>query len=350
MAKNDNLSDFFKDLADTIRDKTNRTGVIAPKDISEAIENIEESGQGAFNTRAVCNIESGVNGVGKIFIFSGVEEIADNAYYAMKGLREVKFLGNTKKIGSQAFYDCGELHEIIFPESIEDVGGYAFDKTKWLANIEDDIVYINKCLYRYKGKDTSFSLQDDSTISISTAAFATTGVEELTIGSGIKRIHRMGITMPSLRILTINNSEDKEGVHLYNEALRSNSNMTDVEIGKVSICETDAFASCGKLRNIYIGNVATICSHGIANIAALSKVEIGHVDEIVGEGFYNCKALQEIIILNSDHLPVLSKNSFAFMPTGCTIYVPETMADLWVDKFSELGIKNPSIAVHQLNS
>ena len=41
MAKTDNLTDFFKDLADAIREKTGETELINAQDFSEKIKNIQ---------------------------------------------------------------------------------------------------------------------------------------------------------------------------------------------------------------------------------------------------------------------------------------------------------------------
>lgn len=128
MAKNDNLSDFFQDLVDTIRIKIPDVGdKVKPSEIEGIIDDYDVESVGGFYEEVVCAIESGIKEVRSVVVYNGVETIAPNAYQGMTSLTNVKMFDTVKSIGNFAFGSCQSLKKIEFPKAIETLRPNAFN-------------------------------------------------------------------------------------------------------------------------------------------------------------------------------------------------------------------------------
>lgn len=82
-----------------------------------------------------------------------VTRIGTYAFRNSLRIKTITIPESVMEIGKEAFAHCTNLDSINFPDSFDLViRQNAFYNTKWYNNLEDGAVYINKVLYRYKGK------------------------------------------------------------------------------------------------------------------------------------------------------------------------------------------------------
>jgi len=87
----------------------------------------------------------------ELIIQEGIEEISDNSFSLLHGIRNVSFPRSLKTIGFSAFSSCYKLEKIKFPENIEVIGGLAFLSCRSLR----EVIFPDNC--RLKAiKDSSF--------------------------------------------------------------------------------------------------------------------------------------------------------------------------------------------------
>ena len=151
MARNNNVQDFVKDVADAVRYKTNSSNLINPQDIPEIIRDLE-TGQG----NAYVDIFD--NGDGTQVVYIDGDVYADNTLpinevyvngesiplyqesggggsgedrfklFIQNELTEVKAedFGETTRVTAYQFYNKSNIEKITMPETIKYIDTYAF--------------------------------------------------------------------------------------------------------------------------------------------------------------------------------------------------------------------------------
>lgn len=136
MAKDNNVRDFFQDLAHTIRIKIGENvGEIQPINMADVISNYNPEVVGGFYESIVCAIEYGIKGVENVVVYNGVEEIRSNAYQGMTSLKNVKMFDSIKRIRDFAFGKCTSITEINLPASLETLAPNTFNQCSGLTKI-----------------------------------------------------------------------------------------------------------------------------------------------------------------------------------------------------------------------
>ena len=127
-----------------------------------------------------------------ITIPDGVTSIEYGAFEYCISLRSIEIPNNVTQIGEYAFAYCTSLTTITIPNSVTNIGQYAFDRTPWLTNHEDGLVYAGKVAYTYKGtmpEVLSLNL-DEGTLGIADWAFS--NFENLTAISLPNTLEKIG--------------------------------------------------------------------------------------------------------------------------------------------------------------
>ena len=136
-------------------------------------------GNTKYDSRENCNaiIETATNtlirGCKNTIIPNSVTSIGYQAFYGCTGLTSIEIPNSVTSIGSSAFYNCFGLTSIETPNSVTSIDTYAFYGTPWYNNQPDGVVYVGKCLYKYKGDmpaNTSIVIEE-GTLSICPCAF-----------------------------------------------------------------------------------------------------------------------------------------------------------------------------------
>lgn len=163
-------------------------------------------------------------------------------------LKTVLITGGTR-ISSYAFWECSGLTKITLPESITSIGDDAFRGCSGIKNITipNKVEHIGyEAFYECVGLESI--LIPDSVTSIGDCAFDSSGLKQVTIGSGLKNIGRSTFSScSSLTNVTLSNGLTGIG----NRAFYWCTNLTNISISdSVSTIDRDAFAYCSSLTNI----------------------------------------------------------------------------------------------------
>lgn len=285
MAKIDNLKDFFKILADVIREKLDSNDKYAPNDMPAIIEGISKESSGTFNQDLVVLTGNGINEIKRINVFQGVTDISKDAFSLCKSLEIVSLPETLITIGENAFYECSKLNQtrgnndntFIIPESVQKidkaafynctsleninfkckdltVGLNSFSGTKWLNNQSDGAVYSGPALLMYKGgiqdSDVDFVIKDGTTSLTESCLRDKSRLRTLKIPSSVKYI---GVS-------AVSNCSDIKEITVYGDVYLSifafslNPALEKVTINNLKECGVGALRGCSSLTKLILYN------------------------------------------------------------------------------------------------
>lgn len=302
MDGNNILRDFFENLIKNIKIKLNTDISFTPLQISEIINDSDESNYGGF-FNSITNITSGgLSSIKKIFIKEGVTELSERAFNNLENLEIVYLPESLKNIYPHCFSGCKKLKNINFPPNITYVGTNALFDTAWLNDQpNNELIYIGNALYGYKGNLSETLLIKDGVVSVTQSSFI-----------GNKMIKK--ITAPSsLKIL-------------YISCFQNCSNLEEVELQGTGI-------RLG--RSVFFEN------------SNLKKCLINDVESIDMYAFSGCTAMEELYFLNSNNLPnSLYSNAFLNMNPNAKIFVRESLFNDWKSFLINRGINENQIQIY----
>lgn len=116
------------------------------------------------------------NGVGTIVFDGDVTSVGDYAFFETSAMTEVTLPNSVTTIGDWAFYECSGLTSIDIPSGVTSIGSNAFG---WCSSL------------------TSLDIPDSVT-SIGYSMIGDSGIQTITIGSGITYIDSCGLCNNSL--------------------------------------------------------------------------------------------------------------------------------------------------------
>ncbi|MBR7017503.1 MAG: leucine-rich repeat protein [Prevotella sp.] len=120
-----------------------------------------------------------------------VTAIKDYAFVNYRTLSSVTIPTSVNSIGKNAFNNCEGLETVSGAQGVSDVGANAFLDTKWYNYQTDGLIYIGKCLYKYKGTMPARTkiVVADGTKSIGYDAFKDcVGLETLAVPASLEKI------------------------------------------------------------------------------------------------------------------------------------------------------------------
>ena len=140
MAKNNNLTDFLTDIADTIREENGTTELINPQDFGSKITGIGNKLRGLVR---------GTLRELKASDLRGISEIGPYAFYKHECLESVIIPNSVTSIGSGAFWSCTGLTSIAIPDRVLIIGSNAFSGCKGLTSITipDSVMSIGEGVF-----------------------------------------------------------------------------------------------------------------------------------------------------------------------------------------------------------
>ena len=207
-----------------------------------------------------------------------VTSIGERAFASCSTFTSITIPNSVVSIGAWAF-DCSSLTSISIPNSVTSIGDYAFANTPWLDNQPDGCLYINNCLYSYKGEmptNTHIDVKEGTTI-ICESAFA---------------------YCSSLTSITIPNSVTSIGDRAFSRC----ESLTSITIpNSVTSIGDGAFADCPTLTSITIPNsVTSIGNYAFLYCSALPSITIPNSINYIGkQAFGDCSYLNTIICLGT---------------------------------------------------
>lgn len=280
MAKTNNLTDFFKDLINTLKIKLSSYDIqIKPTEVAGKILDIDENNSGSFVEDVMCFEQEGINAIKSIIVYNTIPEIVAYAYAGMTNLENiVLFEGITKinnnafeldskitsitlpktltYIGDNCFNGCSSLGEIRGGDNVEFIGKNALYNTPFLKNNIDNLLYIGNCLYIcHKVPEDGVVILKEGTNGISREAFNNkNGLKEIVCPSGLKEMGIASITsnkdLKKIKLV----SADDSGIHIRNGSINDNPNLETLYISNIRQVDYNIVSNCPKLKWIYILN------------------------------------------------------------------------------------------------
>ena len=276
-----------------------------------------------------------------VTIPEGVEIIGEEAFDDCEKLKNINIPDGVRFIGGYAFCGCDNLTDVILPDSIETIGHYAFASsglqnitipdnvtsigdqafygTEWYDNLPNEVIYLGKVLYEYKGHNSlnTSIIVKSGTIEIAPFAFANCGnLIRVTIPDSVKRIGN-GAFNNCRSLTSIGNPPGTFGNTLpdclseIGESAFSGTGLTKITIpGSVKTIGAYAFASSQLTSVIIKDGVQKIGGGAFSNCRQLKKVSIpDSVTSIEGGAFRDCDVLENINI--PDRVTCISSDMFA---------------------------------------
>lgn len=305
MAKNNNLSDFLKDLADTIRAKTGRIGLLNPQDFSTIISNSfnNEEREITITENRTYNLlptsGSGYTGISKATII--VDVPIGNSYDTLhnptkysgeENLKRVEIIEGVDTVGKNAFSRSTNVEEIVLPSSIttyeenslsgptgiklvmySNIPSSFYNKTQ--VNVKDLVVSRKKLpgtSNTYKGCDNIYS----------NSFIGCTSIESFNAGERTLRKYKIG--------------DDYYGGSIEAYAFKECTNLETVNISVSSCVEIgyEAFSECINLDGIFKApsSLRTIYQNSFWNCKKLSGYDFTAVNAVVDvEGYTDYHSL-----------------------------------------------------------
>lgn len=197
------------------------------------------------------------SGLTNITMTNSVERIGNGAFYYCSSLNNVVLPNTLTTIDDNAFYRCTSLTNLTMSDNVTSVGDNSFYNVPYYTTtVADGVVYIGKCLYKYKG-----------TMPLNTNIIVKDGTVLIKYLSFTSQTNLISITLPN----------------------------TVVSI------ERAAFSGCNKLTNITMSNkLEDIGYETFKNCSSLKSIVLPNTLTYIGpRAFDNCTSISTITLPSS---------------------------------------------------
>lgn len=136
-------------------------------------------------------------GLTSVIVSNNVTDIVYFAFGGSSGLESIILPDKLESIESMAFYNTG-LTSIVIPETVTFISGDAFKDTPLFENAPEGAVYIDKCLYSFKGEadeNTELAIKEGTTILAAYALYNQSNITKLIIPESLHTICYKALAM-----------------------------------------------------------------------------------------------------------------------------------------------------------
>lgn len=314
MAKNNNLTDFLTDIANTIRTKKGTTLAINPQNFSSEIESIETGVDNPLIANSDAEMNTYLNDTKYL-----------NMYVKFTGQSETYVTGETYKIVEEDA-DPTQYEPVGSTPSVKDFltsrnGQYLFYNFTTLTNDQlnsiikfDDTENVTNVYYMFHNCTslTTIPLLDTSNVTI--MGFMFSGCYKLT-------------TIP---LLDTSNVTNMNSMFSGCSALTTIPLLDTSKVTKIS----GMFDGCTNLTTIPLLNTSNVTnmSFMFSECKKLTKIDISKLADSNNDRFaYNCYSLKTLIIRTMNTIPSLQSSAFNkcyhFYGTVDATYNPDGLKD-----------------------
>lgn len=302
MAKTNNIKDFFRSLAKTLRVKLNRhEDLFKPKDMADVISTIDSNSAGSFASDLTCVTSKGCLDIKNIIIFDGVKKIKALAYSNLRSLTSVTLFDSITEIEGSAFLNCSSLEEIKIPDSVKRMGDSVFkgcsllgkiefggeleylstgcfDTTKWYQNLKNEedetkglVVYFGKFAYRYKGDMPDEITLKSDTVGIAIYAFSNINsnyenLKTVTCEGDLRYVNpQVFYKNTGIQQVILSNTQG-QAITIGYSAFEGCSSLTSVDISNLGSIDVKTFKDCTNLKDIYFRNDSRVPYFSFPNV------------------------------------------------------------------------------------
>ena len=285
-----------------------------------------------------------IGAVESLVIPDGCESIGEIAF-KLSNIKSVEIPASVKNVGKNAFLECPNLETVVC--KAETIGYQSFKSCAVLSNLDiDGVKAIGEQAF-YACSALKTVVIPDSCETIETLAFKTSGIVNLTVGSGLTSV-KTGVFEGCESLSTIV-YKSKE---VYTKMFWKLANLTEVELvgtekiedyafyesGVVSITipsslttvGTNLFVGCERLEKV-VYNAKEVFDNMFKGLGTITKIELIGTEKIGKYAFYQCGAVQNLVIPNTCH----TIDDKAFMGSGVvSVTVPSSVKTIGTDAFS----------------
>lgn len=265
-----------------------------------------------------------------------VKKISYKAFYEAKNLESVEISDNVASIGEYAFYWAENLNNVVFSENIDFIGNGAFSGTDWYNNQKDGVIYINRCLYRYKGEmpeNTSITIKD-GTKSICDNAFSyRSNLINVEFPNSVTYIgERAFANCENLKSINIPEQLTKTGQGVFDDC----TNLETVYFNAIASSDDDdisfSFSFENSVKTVIYGDKVTKVASDFEYNTGLEQVVLGsNVKSIGNSAFSACTSLKSITI--PENVTEIGNSAFSACTGLTNITIPESVTEIGYSAF-----------------
>ncbi len=282
----------------------------------------------------------------KYSIPDSVNEISDGAFYTANNLESIEIPDSVVSISEEAFGYAENLSDIKISDSVNVIGDDAFYGTSWYNNQEDGVIYINKCLYEYKGwmpENTSISIKD-GTKSICDYAFSyCSNLINVEFPDSVTYIgERAFVDCDSLVDVKL----PENITFLGARAFANCENLKSINIPE-QLTETgwDVFSDCTNLETVYFNAIASSdddISFSFSFENSVKTVIYGDKVTKVASDFEYNTGLEQVVL--GSNVKSIGNSAFSACTSLKSITIPENVTEIGNSAFSACtGLTNITI-------
>ncbi len=229
---------------------------------------------------------------------NSVSNIGHSSFQGCFSLKSISLPSDLSQIESYMFSGCENLVTINFPDKLLRIGNGAFNRTAWLDNKPDSIVYVGNVVYCYKGlmPENSQVVIKNDTYSISPFAFSyQPGLVSLVVPNSVKYVGEGAFNnTPWYDNLSDGIVYIGSVAYSYKGVMSENTEII-FEENTTSISDR-SFSGCSGLTSVIIPNsVTSIGNSAFDGCRGLKKITLGSgIKEIGNNAFSGCYSLQNI--------------------------------------------------------
>lgn len=257
---------------------------------------------------------------GEIVLSEGIEEISENAFVDLKGVKSITIPSTVKKIGDSAFRAINSLEEVTYNSSA-DIPDYCFVFNSKLKtfNLNGNVKSIGKHAFEKCTELKSFPFKTGLEKIGERAFFECSALENADLPDGVKTIEENAFFQSGVTSVTLPSSLETMGIGTFFgcsnlskptlcDGLKSFGGSTFAYSGikeitipeSVTAIEAGAFGGCSGLTDIKIpDSVKKIGMHAFSNSGLKEIIIPSSVNEIGRGAFSGCESLKKVRIPDS---------------------------------------------------
>ena len=242
--------------------------------------------------------------LGGVTLPDSLRQMGESAFSDCDALGTVKTGNGLKKINRYAFYNCDGLSMVLVGDGVAEIGEMAFASCDSLANVTIGKGVTSIGYAAFGGNSNNYSsygcknlrsiVIPDNVTSIGTYAFAGSGLETVTMGSGVTSIGGCAFYYcQSLSNVTLGEGLTSIG----NDAFYYCTSLTSIVIpDSVTNIGSEAFSKCSKLTSATLGeNVVKLDTYAFAGCSLLKTITVGEwLSTVEANAFSDCGDLSDV--------------------------------------------------------